>query len=103
MAPPLKRLATLFVLTSALLALGACGGAFSNADGEGTGGSSGSGGGTGKGKSCEHSGKTYADGAPDGDEARALKLLEKAEQGCLITNSLCGHRELAPQLVRAAS
>jgi hypothetical protein len=38
MAPPLKRLATLFVLTSALLALGACGGAFSNADGEGTGG-----------------------------------------------------------------
>jgi len=39
----------------------------------------------------------------DGDEALALKLLEKAEQGCLVTNSLRGSKELAPELVRGAA
>lgn len=37
----------------------------------------------------------------EGDEKLAIALLEKAEQGCLITNSLRGGKELAPQLVRA--
>ena len=33
------------------------------------------------------------------DEARAVKLLEKAEQSCLITNSLLAERHLEPTVV----
>ena len=37
------------------------------------------------------------------DENLALKLLEKAEQGCLITNSLRAEKAFEPQLVRSAA
>ncbi len=40
---------------------------------------------------------TVAEGA---DEARARKLLEKAEHGCLIANSLCGTRALEVEIKR---
>ncbi|MBI1194883.1 MAG: OsmC family peroxiredoxin [Gammaproteobacteria bacterium] len=37
---------------------------------------------------------------PDGaDHAKALHLLEKAEEGCLITNSLCGPTRLEAEVV----
>lgn len=39
----------------------------------------------------------------EADEALALKLLQKAEQGCLITNSLRGASELAPQVERGTA
>jgi peroxiredoxin-like protein len=39
----------------------------------------------------------------ESDTAMAHKLLEKAEQGCLISNSLSGQRALAAELVRAAA
>ena len=40
---------------------------------------------------------TLAEGA---DEATARKLLEKAEHGCLIANSLCGTRTLEIEIKR---
>ncbi len=40
---------------------------------------------------------TVAEGA---DEAKARKLLEKAEHGCLIANSLCGTRTLEIEIKR---
>ena len=36
------------------------------------------------------------------DEARAHQLLEKAERGCLVANSLSGTRELVVEIVVAA-
>jgi organic hydroperoxide reductase OsmC/OhrA len=36
---------------------------------------------------------------PVGDAARALTLLEKAEHGCLVANSLKGERHLEVQIV----
>ena len=38
--------------------------------------------------------------APAGtDEARAVKLMEKAEQACLVSNSLLAERHLEPTVV----
>jgi peroxiredoxin-like protein len=38
---------------------------------------------------------------PDIDEAQALRILEKAEHSCLVTNSLSGTTELKATVVRA--
>lgn len=40
---------------------------------------------------------------PDGDEELARRLLEKAEHGCLVSNSLSATKELEPHVERRAA